>query len=172
MTNIHLMCGIPASGKSTWANYHASKTGGLIISRDIIRYSLVSENEDYFSKEDHVFATFVYTINEALNKNVKDIYIDATHISSKSRAKLLDHINTNGNNLICEVFPISIYDALARNLRRTGRAQVPESAIYKMYSSFKEPSINEFDKYKFNSVTINIHEGGKIDDLDDFRPAF
>ena len=173
MSNIYLMCGVPASGKSTWANMAAEENGGIVISRDEIRYSLVPENENYFSKEDEVFAKFVYAINNCLSYGIENIYIDATHINKASRKKLLTHIDTNGHNLICEVFDVGIYELFARNLRRTGRAQVPEAVISKMYVSFEDPTVKEFDKFKFNSVTINTHkwERKKID-LDNIRSTF
>lgn len=157
MSTIHLLCGIPASGKSTWALADAERTAGLIISRDVIRFGLLKDGEDYFSKEDEVFKTFVCTINEALKKNIPHIYLDATHISSNSRAKILRYINTNGHDLSVEVFKVDIYTALERNSKREGRCCVPDTAIQNMHNSFTIPSFNEFEFYGFKDITIAVH---------------
>lgn len=65
---IYLLAGPAGCGKSTWAKkeyeYDAAldrenhdKISAIIISRDEIRYSLVAEDEEYFSKERKVFNT-------------------------------------------------------------------------------------------------------------------
>ena len=48
---LYLMSGIPASGKSTYAHKLAEKTGAVYISRDEIRFSLLKDEEDYFTHE-------------------------------------------------------------------------------------------------------------------------
>ena len=58
MNKLYLMVGIPGSGKSTFiANTKEVRT--LIVSRDAIRFSMVSEGESYFKKEKEVFNTFI-----------------------------------------------------------------------------------------------------------------
>lgn len=47
MANLILMCGVPGSGKSTWAKQHL-KPSDVYISRDEIRFSLVAENGRIF----------------------------------------------------------------------------------------------------------------------------
>lgn len=58
MKKIYLLCGIPGSGKSTWAKNHLDDNS-IWISRDLIRFSMVSEEEEYFSKEKEVFKEFI-----------------------------------------------------------------------------------------------------------------
>ena len=83
---LYIMCGIPGSGKSTYAKTYLTNT--LYVSRDEIRFKLVKEDEDYFSKENEVFDTFIAKINEGLRQSL-DVVADATHLNSKSRLKLL-----------------------------------------------------------------------------------
>ena len=89
---VFLICGIPASGKSTWARAHMTPTTEWI-SRDKVRFSIVREDEEYFSHEDEVFDTFIAYINQTLeNPEVDTIFIDATHISKGARRKVLSRM--------------------------------------------------------------------------------
>lgn len=119
--------------------------GSEWISRDNVRFSIVDENEEYFSHEDEVFDTFINYINQTLeNPNIHTIYIDATHLNKRSRNKTLNKIRKNNIeeiNCVCFTTPKEI--CLARNFLRTGRARVPENAIENMYNSFTLPSIDE-----------------------------
>ena len=66
LKKVWLMCGIPGSGKSTWIKKRLMENGGIWISRDEVRFSMVKEDEDYFSKECEVFDKFISNICEAL----------------------------------------------------------------------------------------------------------
>lgn len=77
-------------GKSTFATETLlNKYGNSchIVSRDAIRFSLVSEDEKYFSKEKEVYNTYIKEIKKSLNSNEYTI-ADATHLNTQSRAKL------------------------------------------------------------------------------------
>lgn len=153
--NLFLMCGIPGSGKSTWLKEHNYYN----ISRDKIRFELVKEGEDYFSKEKKVFKTFVRRIQESIDSDTtpKDIYCDATHITQISRNKLLKSLNLDnvGRIAIVVCYP-SLEEALRRNKQRTGRSFVPESAIKKMYWNFERPEDDE-DRY-YDVVYVEVPE--------------
>jgi hypothetical protein len=60
------MCGCPASGKSTWIKERFNEDTDAWCSRDKIRFSMVNEEEEYFSKENEVFDTWIYTIQAAI----------------------------------------------------------------------------------------------------------
>ena len=162
--NLYLLCGIPGSGKSTWAS---KQNNAYIISRDAIRKSLVGEdvnNEKYFFKEKEVFSTFINEINLAIATcfyyhNKENIIVDATHISPASRKKVLSRLNLHHNlNLKIVAFPIDLKTALERNSKRTGFEKVPPEAIVRMYRNFILHDYDEF-YYCLNKInTIDIQE--------------
>lgn len=154
---VFLLCGIPASGKSTWARAHMTPTTEWI-SRDKVRFSIVREDEEYFSHEDEVFDTFIAYINQTLeNPEVDTIFIDATHISKGARRKVLSRIRKqNITELNCVWFDVSLDTCLARNHLRIGRERVPETAIENMYKSKTYPSKIEEG---FNTIFI-VDENG------------
>jgi predicted kinase len=151
--------GIPGSGKSTWAREQLNALPseyGHWVSRDMIRFGLVKEDEEYFSKEKEVFNLFVRAVQADIDSNfVTDIYADATHINEASREKLLGRLkNLENVNLNAVVFDISLETCLERNAQRTGRAYVPETAIRNIYNNFSHPY---FDARKYDKI-IEIGE--------------
>ena len=143
MANIIMMCGIPGSGKSTYVEKHRGEHD-LYISRDLIRFSMLEEGQEYFGKEKLVFDTFVKTINQALKVNsIENIWVDATHINPPSRYKILRRISKQYKSLKIIVMDIPLSVCIDRNNYREGRARVPESAINGMYKNFRMPTFEE-----------------------------
>ena len=156
MKKIYLLCGIPGSGKSTWAKNHLDNNS-IWISRDLIRFSMVSEGEEYFSKEKEVFKEFIRQINVAIkNNNIENIYIDATHINEVSRHKTLSKIAIkDADELNIVYFNTPLKTCISRNANRFGRECVPEIAIINMYKNFNHPKKDT--KYTYS----NIYEIGE-----------
>lgn len=151
MGNLYLMCGIPGSGKSTYAKTNKDLRYCKYISRDDIRYSLLKDGDDYFSKEKQVFRTFIAQINQAILQD-RDIVVDATHISRASRAKVLRNLEgrCHLDKIICICMTTSVLTCLQRNAMRTGRARVPDKNIKEMAHSFERPCYDEgFDEIIF-----------------------
>ena len=148
--NLWLLVGIPGSGKSTWVHEQLDSECKHWISRDAIRFEVVQEGEEYFSKEKQVFNLFVRAVQADIDSNfITDIYVDATHINEASREKLLRRLkNLENINLNAVVFDISLETCLERNAQRTGRACVPETAIRNMYNNFRNPALDkrQYDK--------------------------
>lgn len=159
MTVLYLMCGVPGCGKSTWINKN-NIDSDVVISRDVVRFSLVKEHEDYFSKENLVFDTFIEQINEAIDKGVNTIFVDATHINEASRNKVLDRLHLSDD---VKVTPVFIKEKLAtclhRNSLREGRSNVPPNAITRMYKNLQAPNFNE--KHYYASIII-VDEGAQV----------
>lgn len=158
-----ILCGLPASGKSSWADrYNKSHQNACWVSRDIIRYTFLKETDAYFAKEERVYKHFIYVIAYSLNHY--DIVIaDATHLNRWSRFKLIDSINSYIRehklnikyDLVGINFLTSLETCIERNSNRVGRENVPTHVIENMYKKF-EPISNKIDK-NFKLI-INFEE--------------
>lgn len=140
---IYILCGVPGSGKSTWARKQVEELDGkgIIISRDVIRFSMLGDDDAYFAHEDEVFNEFIKKIQEAINdQEHTSIFIDATHLNEKNRNKVLSRVWHMKDDVVIGVyFDIPLEECLRRNALRTGRALVPETVIKNMYESLTKP---------------------------------
>ena len=154
---LYIMCGPAGSGKTTWVREHATPGTSAHISRDRIRFNMVKEDEYYFSREKEVYMEFVRQICRALayeTKWVDEIYVDATHLTKKSREKLIGELDSFNPNydIIAVVIKPPIEQCLDQNAQRTGREFVPETVIKNMYNSFQHPYQ---DDIKYNMIIEN-----------------
>ena len=141
------MCGIPGVGKSTWLknnkNFFTDIDSIDVISRDKIRFALLDEGEDYFSKEDDVWKNYVKEAKRSLKENYITI-LDATHLSIASRKKILKALGNLSNiDVYAIVCVANLETALKRNREREGLAFVPPSVIRRMYFQFVKPTKEE-----------------------------
>ena len=155
---LYILCGVPGSGKSTWVQNHINSFEGKVswVSRDIIRFTMVNENEEYFSHEDEVYDEFINQIKLGL-ENYDVVIADATHITKGSRHKLLHSLGKSLKDVkvIAMVIKTDFNTIVKQNDMREGRARVPLSVIRRMNIQFTMPEIEEgFDE-------IWIYEGYK-----------
>lgn len=142
MKNLFIMCGLPGAGKSTLLKTTIKQANSVIISRDAIRFSLVQPDEEYFSHEDEVTATFWEQINTALAEG-KNVFADQTSLTPKARKWLLDHVHGYEKVHIIWV-DADLESCLERNENRKGtRAYVPRGVVRRMDTQFVEPTFDE-----------------------------
>lgn len=154
---LFILCGPAGVGKSTWARKQVENCpyDCNVVSRDEIRFSLVKEDEDYFSKEDLVFKTFLDEIGKSVVEHTVT-FADATHLNLKSRNKVLDTIkDIEDIDIIPVNFMLSLETCLTQNSQRTGRKRVPNTVIEKMWWDFVPAGLEE--KYEYARI-ISIKE--------------
>ena len=154
---LYVMVGIPGSGKSYFLANNNLVKPYKVVSRDKIRFSLVKEEEEYFSKEKEVFNKFIKEIKDGLDGGF-NVYADATHINEASRTKLLRALGSSLKGIKVEAIVIKPpFDIIEQqNAQRTGREFVPLSAIRRMNYQFTMPTCEE----GFNKVWIVTNKGG------------
>ena len=162
---VFLISGPSGVGKSTYINSRIFNYGGIHISRDKVRFEMLNDEDDYFAHENEVFNEWIHQCQEAIDGDIhKDIYIDATHINDRSRAKTINnlHIDYEKVMLICVRFVVPIDLAKYRNSLREGRAKVPDSVIESMYKNYSYPSKRYGWCPKFDEVWEVDADGERI----------
>lgn len=145
---VFLLSGISGSGKSTWICNMMNPEIDTHISRDQIRFALLNDEDEYFEAEHKVREFFFKQIRDFTGDGYTDdcVFIDATHLTPKSRKQVRNNIKGRPYQIAVS-FEVPLKVALERNKQRTGRALVPESAIYNMYDRYEKPTLKEgFDE--------------------------
>lgn len=145
MSKMYLMIGAPGCGKSYYIQQHL-RPGEVVISRDKIRYGMLKDGDEYFSKEKAVYNEFIKQIEAAIAANAT-FYVDQTSLNRAARNKLFSRLKYKPNKIIAVHIDTPLDRILAQNAQRTGRALVPESAVINMYNAIEEPKKEEgFDE--------------------------
>lgn len=158
--NLILMMGIPGSGKSTFLKEKCNSKTDIIVSRDKIRFSRLSEKDEYFANEQEVWKEYIETLKVFLTDNrYENVIADATHLNPRSRDKVLNALADVLNEIDIYLLwvNVSLETALERNAQRKGRALVPESAIRNMYRNLESPIPREgFFYWGYVDSPVNI----------------
>lgn len=151
---ITFLIGPPASGKSTWGSNNAG--GCIIISRDNIvdeirkgtgmSYADTFKNNEFQNKVNKI-------LNDHINNTIKsgkDIVVDMTNMSKKSRNKILSKIpkNYTKNAVVFNVSRDELIQRLKKREDETGK-HVGINIVDNMISNFEIPTKDEFDNIEF-----------------------
>ena len=102
------------------------------------------KTDDYFAHEKEAFDTYINRINSAIERGCETVVLDATHLTPKSRKKVLCRINIPKDaKLYAVVVRPTLEKHIKQNAQRTGKAFVPVDAIVKQYNSYIEPTCEE-----------------------------
>lgn len=158
-TELVVLVGLPASGKSTWAKEQIKKKkDSQWISSDNIRIEY-----DYKVSNDKVFKIMWDRVQVAA-KEGKQIIYDATNLSSKRRKYLIDEFTTfcEKNNIFyitkARVFLQPVEELYRRNSKRIGRERVPVDVMARMLRSFQMPAYWE----GFDCVDVDENSEGEL----------
>ena len=147
MSTVYFMIGTPCSGKSTYIDNILSNCE--IISTDNIIEQIAKENNSTYSEmfdkidfkkiNKEMFEKFKNAVSEN-----KDIVIDRTNMTIKSRKRFLSNLTKNYTKYAIS-FDVSKETIMERNDKRfkeTGK-HIPENVIDSMIKSFQQPTKEE-----------------------------
>ena len=173
---LFLMCGCPGSRKSSFLSmfckFNKINYEEHVVSRDLIRFNMVSKDEEYFSKEKEVFNFFINEIKHQIIFN-NYCFADATHLNSGSRMKL---INSIGKDFLKNVNVVPLFVSVSEevafygnSLRKGTRAYVPEEVIIRMRSTFSDPAQDNYpyaDIYTIYPISTITTDCGEITNIE------
>lgn len=127
-----MLCGLPASGKSTYCEQYKHDKDWAVLSSDEIRAELCGDVNDQ-SKNELVFKLLHQRVKDDLRAG-KNVIYDATNLNRKRRIAFLHEIKNISCEKICVLFATPWEQCLANNFTRD--RQVPEEAMTRMYSNY------------------------------------
>lgn len=154
-----MLCGLPASGKSTISDY-LDANGYEVFSSDEYRRKLLG---DINAQDDNnlVFTTMHSDIENCM-KTGQDLVYDACNISAKRRKAYLETIKKYDYIKTCIVVVTTYEECLERNKQR--ERTIPEFVIKKMYKNFNVPYYTE----GWDKILIRYMAGGEEKSFSDF----
>lgn len=144
---VHILCGLPGSGKSTYVTYLYS----LYDPKEVFYYSTDSlidlwaeEKEKTYSEIfKDVIGKATSTMNELLEwakENKKVVIWDQTNLSEKKRNAIVKHF-PNANEIVYHVFQVTDEILEQRLNNRPGKV-IPRHVLESMKKSFEIPGID------------------------------
>lgn len=139
MTKLTITRGLPASGKSTWAeNWQLNGDKRVVIGRDFIRLDLLKLGTTLgtHDEEDYVTAIQRAMVVKSLQKGY-DVVVDDTNLPLKRCKDWADLAQELNVDFGVEDFTwISVEECLRRNAWRNAPKQVPAEVISGMHSRY------------------------------------
>jgi predicted kinase len=124
-----IFIGLQGSGKSTFYQTRLAQTH-VLISKD-----LFPNNKNPSRRQQQL-------VVEALQAG-NSVAIDNTNASRESRAELIEVGREYGATIIGYFFEVQLKESLARNKQRTGKARVPDVAIFATLKRLVPPTYEE-----------------------------
>ena len=136
MNKLIMMVGLPASGKSTYAQCIADTEDAIIHSSDNLRKELFGDVNEQ-DKNNELFKELHNRIKSDL-KTGKNVIYDACNISYKRRKAFLDELKKINCKKICCLIATPYEKCLEQDQKRN--RIVPEHVIKRMYLHFDVPA--------------------------------
>ena len=131
--------GLPASGKSTYAEMLVESGQFCRVCPDLIRKELYG-NESIQGNGREVFK-IAFDAIQRLGKQNFNVVFDATNIDRNRRKELVEEMRLYFDIIICKWFSTPLYICKIRNKERW--RQVPEEVLETMDRRFVEPTMDE-----------------------------
>lgn len=139
MTDLAILIGLQASGKSTFYRLHLAETY-VLVSKDLLRNNSRPARRQ------------AQLITEALTAD-RSVAVDNTNVTVELRKELIDHGRSYGAQVTGYYFAARLADCLARNAERTGKDRVPDVGLFSTVKALVRPSYSEgFDRLFYVSI--------------------
>lgn len=150
-----LLCGIPGSGKTTYAKKYIKEHGGIHLASDLIRKELYGD-ESTQGNPHEVFSLMQSRAIDALN-NGQNVVYDATNITRKDRSGIIA-LCPKFVQIECHIIWAPIEICIERDAAR--ERTVGKQVIDKMIKRFQSPFFDEgIDEIKIVSPDGFNEEG-------------
>ncbi|MEE8403036.1 MAG: AAA family ATPase [Candidatus Hydrothermarchaeaceae archaeon] len=136
-----LVCGLPATGKSTVARNIARKLKAAVLRTDIIRKQLF-EMPTYTSEEKKLVYKAMFLVVEYLLRSDRNVVLDGTFYKRSLRHQVYDISKRTGAKLVvieCKAPGDSIKRRMDRRARRKNEPSDADHEIYKKIKTDFEP---------------------------------
>ncbi len=144
MPRCYLLCGVPASGKSTYRN-KALMDFDIHSTDDLLDRIALAEAQTYsevFSDNiEKVEKLFWQNLKDAIDEN-RDIAVDRTNISKKSRKRILDLL-PDEYEATAVIFTTPEWDELTKRLNSRPGKTIPEKVVKQMIDNYQRPTLDE-----------------------------
>lgn len=145
-----LVCGLPATGKSTVARNIARKLKAVVLSSDIIRKQLF-ERPTYSKEEKKLVYKAMFLVAEYLLRSDRNVVLDGTFYKRRLRSQVYDISKRTGARLAVVECRAPDESIKRRMGRRTRRKNEPSDADYEIYKKIK----TDFEPIKKKHLTLD-----------------
>ena len=166
MKTFILLCAIPGSGKSSWAEqYRLTHDNVYIVSSDGLRKELTGEYQN-FTREVDVWRLFLERCNSY--KDLADdvtVIADSTNCANIHRKLYGEKVTGYDKKILLEIKrPLEV--ALEQNKLRNPNRIVPPEVVKRMYDNYEEPTPEVLalydehviiDNFNINKVNKDFH---------------
>lgn len=148
-----ILSGVAGTGKSTYVreNY----PNAVVVSSDEI-----GKNAGLKSNENWVFTEMYEKVNEAMSQQKETIIVDATMLTRRKRATVLNQTRPDKKGYTVEVIQLHkpLEQIIEQNKNRPEDDYVPESKVRQMYAAMQPPKVGlDCDSYKIISPGIKAY---------------
>ena len=150
---LYMMCGVPGSGKTTYAKKFAEENGLMYICPDNF-YALYNGDECRHYHEFEIWMALFRALHMA-EEDKRDCVFDTNAPTFTDRSQIIDWFPSFEHHLVCIQAPKEL--CLRNNVSR--RRVIPQREMDRMLAQFHEP--DEYDFEKWDSVTFLWNENNQ-----------
>ena len=134
-----VMCGLPASGKSTYSEWLAESGVFKRVCPDLIRKE--QYGDESIQGDGNKIFSIAYERIQMWGTFGENVVFDATNINAKRRKELVEEMRPYFDVIICKWFSTPFATCVARNEER--ERQVPFDVMKRMALYFQPPTLDE-----------------------------